>query len=224
MSEENQETVQDNTEAVNEQSQQPVEKETQDVLFDSHKDDDKSQQSGSNEIKEDAKEPDADDSEDKQDNDAEEESGDYKLEKPEDSLLTDADMERIESYAKDQGLSKEAADKLVETQAELLKEAQERQAEEYKELTERWKNDALNDKEIGGDNLKRNIELSKRALEKFAKPEFIEMIDESGYGNHPELIRTFMRIGKAMSDDQFIHPGAQASGEKTLEDIFYGKN
>lgn len=39
------------------------------------------------------------------------------------------------------------------------------------------------------------------AVQKYADPEFRQYLDESGLGNHPALIRAFMKIGREMNGD-----------------------
>jgi len=45
-------------------------------------------------------------------------------------------------------------------------------------------------------------------------------LDQTGMGNHPELVRTFAQIGKAISEDK-IHMGNQSHGERSAADILY---
>jgi hypothetical protein len=98
------------------------------------------------------------------------------------------------------------------------------QLEGLKQKTEAWVAQAQQDTEIGGDAFKQNVELAHRALTKFAPEGFVKMLEQTGLGNHPDLVRTFFRIGKQMSEDQLIIPGAQAGGKKSAEELFYGGN
>ena len=147
------------------------------------------------------------------------------LAKPEDSLLSDADMERILEDSKQEGLSKEAAQKRVEFADGLLKDYQEQQQQTLKATSEQWAKDTQADKELGGENYKRNVELARRAVHKFGSEKFRKDLNATGFGNHPELVRTFARIGKMMSDDSFVQDGSNMIPQKrTMEDVFYGEN
>ena len=64
------------------------------------------------------------------------------------------------------------------------------------------------DAEIGGDKLPENLAVARKALETFGTPELKALLNESGLGNHPEVIRFFYRSGKAISEDRVIRGGA----------------
>lgn len=147
---------------------------------------------------------------------------DYSVDVPENSRLSEADRERIESYAKDQGLSKEAAQKLVEQESQARDEYFEGLQTQHKEMVGKWAESIKTDKELGGENYAKNIELAKRVAHKFGTEKFLHDLDASGYGNHPEVVRVFARIGRAMSNDELVRSGSQAGGDRSMEDIFYG--
>lgn len=55
-----------------------------------------------------------------------------------------------------------------------------------------------------GANYDANIVLMKRAVEKFGGEEFKKHMDDTGLGNNPMVIKTFVNIGKAMSEDTLV--------------------
>lgn len=57
-----------------------------------------------------------------------------------------------------------------------------------------------------------NLELMKRAVEKFGGEEFIKHMDDTGLGNNPMIIKTFVNIGKAMSEDTLVLGDKGADG------------
>lgn len=139
----------------------------------------------------------------------------YDLKLSEDSLLDQGSMERIAAIARERGLSNEEAQGFLQEQEKATQTfIDERKAA--------WLAESKADKEIGGDALNENAELAKRVVERFGNPTLKSELDRTGYGNHPELIRLLTRIGKAMSEDKLVKPGAQAQGSKSLEDVFYG--
>ncbi len=52
------------------------------------------------------------------------------------------------------------------------------------------------DKEIGGDKLISNLSAAQRALDQFGTPELKEYLNTTGLGNHPDLVKTFVKIGR----------------------------
>lgn len=63
-----------------------------------------------------------------------------------------------------------------------------------------------------------NKSVMERAVNTFAPPEFIEMLDKSGLINSPVIAKMFLKIGAAINEDQSVATKAsQHGGEKTLE-------
>ncbi len=147
----------------------------------------------------------------------------YDLTIPKDSLLDPSIVDEISAYAKEKGLSNEAAQGLLERESKAVSSFRESQDSEVKEIRDSWLGEAENDKEIGGDDFKKNAELAKRVIDRFSTVEFKKTLNETGFGNHPEVIRIFTRIGKLMGEDVLARSGVQGSGEKSMEDVLYGK-
>jgi hypothetical protein len=149
----------------------------------------------------------------------------YELKLPEGSLLSAEHVTALETQAKNLGLSNVQAQAMIDRESNLLAVHQDRQVAEFKAKSAQWVEDVKTDKELGGAQVKENVELSHRALEKFADPEFVKMLDDTGLGNHPGLLKTFHRIAKAMKEDSVIIPRGQGAGAKPLaQDILYGQN
>lgn len=177
------------------------------------------------EEKEDEKKEEVKDESDKDEADTEKADGDDKeydsLDAPDDSLLNDADMERILARAKEEGLSKEAAQKYVDIAQETLKENQSSLDQAHSDLSEQWVDNAKADKEIGGEKFEESVSMANKALKKFGTEDLFKSLDETKFGNNPEVVRVFARIGKAMSPDSLQVSENHMKTEKTLEEKFY---
>jgi len=46
--------------------------------------------------------------------------------------------------------------------------------------------------------------VARKALETFGTPELRDVLNMTGMGNHPEVIRAFYKAGKAISEDRFV--------------------
>lgn len=62
----------------------------------------------------------------------------------------------------------------------------------------------INLKREWGTNYDSKIDYAQRAFAQFSSKEFSQLMDETGLGNHPELLKAFSKIGEAMGDDQLI--------------------
>lgn len=88
-----------------------------------------------------------------------------------------------------------------------------------------WLDTAKADPEIGGQNWDANLVTAAKALDSlgFNKGSpFRALLDDSGLGNHPEMIRAFVKIGKAIGEDSdFVRAGGATTGPRSHADILY---
>jgi hypothetical protein len=103
--------------------------------------------------------------------------------------------------AKELNLPQDAAQKILDKMAPALAR---RQAEAIEGVKTQWAESARTDKEFGGDKLGENLAVAKKALDSFGSPELRTLLNESGLGNHPEVIRFMVRAGKAISEDGLV--------------------
>lgn len=133
----------------------------------------------------------------------------------------DADaLKDFEPVARDLNLTNEQAQKLVDAYPKILAGVQQRQAEAWQKQTEGWAESVKADKEIGGDKLTANLSAAQRALDQFGTPELKEYLNATGLGNHPDLVKTFVKIGKAMSEDGMVDGSNQ--GQRSAAEVLYG--
>ena len=117
-------------------------------------------------------------------------------------------LAKFEGIAREMGMSQEAAMKLIDTVAPEMQAA----AKAHQDTTVlKWAADSKSDKEFGGDKLGENMAIAKKALETFGTPELTKMLDETGMGNHPEIIRAFFRAGLKISSGTFVPSGGGAA-------------
>lgn len=145
----------------------------------------------------------------------------YSLKLPEGSRLDPSRVESIASLAKERGLSNEAAQEILTREHEAVQQYASAQETVLEKEKERWLTDLRADKEIGGDHLNKKVEQASRVVKKFGTPEFNKALNDTGLGNHPELVRVFARIADAMGEDNLVLPGAAPSGPASLRDLFY---
>lgn len=146
----------------------------------------------------------------------------YEFKTAEGQQLDAAALEQFEPIARELNLTNEQAQKMVDLYGtQILPMVQKQQAEAWQKTTEQWAADVKADKEIGGDKLTANIGVAQRALETFGTPDLKEYLNASGLGNHPELIKVFVKVGKAMSEDGMVT--GKESGQRTAAEVLYGK-
>ena len=112
--------------------------------------------------------------------------------------------------AKELNLPQDSAQKVLDKVAPVI---QARQAKVVEEAKIGWANDARSDEEFGGENLNANLEIAKSSLKAFGTDALTNLLQESGLGNHPEVIRFMYRAGKAISEDAYVGNSEGAMGK-----------
>lgn len=130
-------------------------------------------------------------------------------------------LKEFEPVAREMNLTNEQAQKLVDVYPKILAGVQQRQAEAWQQTTEQWAADVKADKEIGGDKLPSNLSAAQRALDQFGTPELKTYLNDTGLGNHPDLVKAFVKIGKAMSEDGMVT--GSNDGQRSAAEVLYGK-
>jgi len=152
----------------------------------------------------------------------------YDLALPKDSLMEPSVVDDIKTFAKENGLSNEAAQELIDSRSEAIakySEGQEERANEtVEEIRKDWVEEAKADKEIGGEKYKETQELSMRVVERFGDDELKDILEKTGFGDNKAFIKIMSKIGSAMSEDELVIPGSQVSGgERTQAEVLFGE-
>ena len=120
--------------------------------------------------------------------------------------------------AKELNLPQEAAQKVLDKVAPVM---QERQTKAVEQVKLDWANESQSDKEFGGESLSENLTVAKQSLDAFGTDSLKSLLQETGLGNHPEIIRFMYRAGKAISEDSYVgnSEGANAKGNSMPKDF-----
>lgn len=135
------------------------------------------------------------------------------LKPPEGSKLDGKHVESVKELAKSLGLNAAQTKQLLERDAKIVSDHEARFQAELKEKVETWHDAVMSDPEVGGSNFDRSVADCKRAINRFGSDAFKKAMNETGLGNHPEVVRVFARIGRSMSEDSVIN-GATPSKQR----------
>lgn len=144
----------------------------------------------------------------------------YDLQMPDGIELDKASADEFTTIAKELKLDQATAQKLADVAA---KQAQ-RQVEAHTKLVESWVESVKADKEIGGDKLEENLGIARKALDTFGTPELRDVLNASGLGNHPEVIKAFVKAGKAIGEDKFVAGAPKGSNTDPAHKLFPNMN
>jgi|GEM_PF-331342 len=147
----------------------------------------------------------------------------YEFSAPEGGEIDKEALAHFEPIARELNLNQEQAQKLVDLYGkEVMPKIIAQQAENWQKQTAEWAVSAKEDKDIGGDKFDANMTRAKQAMDKFATPALREFLESTGMGNHPELIRAFVKVGAAMSEDSLVT--SNEKGQRSAADVLYGNN
>lgn len=138
-----------------------------------------------------------------------------KVKFPEGVVTDEALLGKFLPIAKELGLKSDGAQKLVDLFAETQAAAQTRHMEQITQ----WAEQAKADKEIGGPAFDANLAVAKKALDRLSSPGLKEMLIKTGLGNHPDMIRAFVKVGKLISEDRLPGGGASQEAGPSREDL-----
>lgn len=142
----------------------------------------------------------------------------YEFKAPEGKEFDPSVISSFSEAAKKANLSQESAQEILDMMAPKLAE---RQVQQLETIKSEWAAQAKADKEFGGEKISENLGVAKKALEQFGSPELRSLLEESGIGNHPEVIRFFYRAGKAISEDGYVGGTKSSGGTKDPSKVLY---
>lgn len=140
----------------------------------------------------------------------------YELTMPEGVELDSVAADEFKAIAKELKLDQVGAQKVADVGAKMAQ----RQAEKHTELVKSWVESVKADKDLGGDKLQENLAVAKKALDTFGTPELRDVLNATGLGNHPEVIRAFYRAGKAISEDRFVQGAPVSAATDPAKKLF----
>lgn len=121
-------------------------------------------------------------------------------------------LNNFSEVAKELNLTQDAAQKLLDKMGPIVEQ---RQIQQIEQVRTQWADASRTDKEFGGEKLSENLAVAKKALDQFGTPELRTLLNESGLGNHPDVIRFMYRAGKAISEDRYVGGDIGRGGGKS---------
>lgn len=138
---------------------------------------------------------------------------------PEDVTWPEGALEELKTTAHEMGLTADQVQKLVDLEARYARTGAQQGEEEKRQIVERW---AEQTKAYYGPQFDQALERAVRAADAFGGPELRELLQATGLGNHPVIVRTFNEIGKSISEDCMPGGKPAAVQDKTFAEALYG--
>lgn len=138
-------------------------------------------------------------------------------------------LNQADPVLRDIGLTNEAANKLIPVARDIMARTQEnlvRQIEDAAATQKRaWYEAFVADPEIGGTRRGETEHLAAKALDALGYAQghpFRQALNDSGFGNHPDMIRAFRRLGEMVGEDAaFVRPMTASSRTRPVWERLY---
>jgi hypothetical protein len=124
------------------------------------------------------------------------------------------------------GLSQEQAQKFIDLAMARESAAAHRGVQAFVDLQNQWVSEIKADPDIGGDRLKASLASAARAIDRLNVPGLREALNLTGAGNHPAIVKAFVRLGQMISEDRFRPGGAPAARQvpRSPAEVIYDGN
>jgi len=134
--------------------------------------------------------------------------------------LDSAMVEQAMPLFKEAGINQAQSQKFIDLYASKMQEVEQGKLDTFNQLRQDWVKQSKSDADFGGDKFDESIGAAKAALEKFGTPELSKLLDDFGVGDHPEMIRFMVAVGRLTQEDT---PGGGRAGTQTKSttDILY---
>lgn len=145
-------------------------------------------------------------------------------------------VEEATPIFKDLKLTNDQANKLTALMPKIHDRFRQQQNDDFAVIRADWKKQAVEDPDIGGKNLDESRRLAAKALDHFGARseikeidgrkvetnEFRRILNETGIGEHPAVLRMFRDIGSALSEDNnFIRNTSEVKQDLSREQKNY---
>ena len=130
-------------------------------------------------------------------------------------------MAKASELFKEIGLTQEQAQKLVDFQTNSYTAEVEKTQQAWSDQMDQWSKESKADKEFGGQGLKDNLVKAKAGMDAFGNTEFKDMLEVTGIGNHPEMVRFLVKLGKEVSEHNVLQGNKGGGAPKTASAIMF---
>ena len=136
------------------------------------------------------------------------------------------EMDAFTGILREGKASQETGQKLLDLYTGEIRKLETYQREHWQNTLDTWKEDTLADPQLGGNRFQTVLTRCTAVLNEFGTPQFLEMLDASGLGNHVEMFRFLNKVADFVGE-----PSARTSAEAkppavkpTRAERRYGRN
>lgn len=144
----------------------------------------------------------------------------YDLDIPESMQVTDEAKASLDEKFREAGLTQEQAKTVFSMYTDTVEDMN-------RTLTKQsaaWLDESKKDPDIGGSNFKSTTANVRRVTTRFGDEAFEAIMDETGLGNHPALLRFLNKVGASLAEDRSGSGSATSRpANRSLHEALYSK-
>ena len=121
----------------------------------------------------------------------------YEFKVPDGVEFDQASLDEFKTVLKDKTLTEpQRAQKIVD----LAAKREQARVDAYAAQVSKWADEVKADKELGTGE---NLATARKAID-LGPPELKDLLNSTGMGNHPAVVRWALAVGRALSEDRFV--------------------
>lgn len=114
----------------------------------------------------------------------------------------------------------EQAQKLVDLQTRLAREASETSSASWEGLQTQWRDEVQADAEIGGQKLETVLTGVAKVIDQYGTPELRQVMDMTGAGNNIHVIKFLNNVAKVLNEGRPVSGNPPASAENLASRLY----
>ena len=144
---------------------------------------------------------------------------------PEGSSIDSDELQRATELFRASSLNQEQAQKFIDLALSREQSAAAKGQRAFADLQHKWVSEIKADPDIGGERLQASLASASRAIDRLGVPGLREALNLTGAGNHPAVVKAFVRLGQMVAEDRFL-PGNDAApaAPRSPAEVIYGGN
>lgn len=142
----------------------------------------------------------------------------YEFKLPDGYVANEELTTQAQSFFKDNKFSPAQAQAAIDFHAEYLK----KHSEAWIDTVVNWEKEAKSDKEFGGKNYDANVGVVRKVISEYGDDDLRQVLNDYGIGNHPAVLRSYLKIGQALGEAGAPKPETSNGGQESLAQVFYG--
>lgn len=117
--------------------------------------------------------------------------------------------------------AREALAEAVSRQGRIVAAQQEQMIQQREAQIGTWEKELKADNDFGGEKFEANVALARKGLEAVASPDLVQIMNDSGLGSHPAVVRAFHKVGTMVADTPFVTAAVTTDAPKSFGERMY---